>query len=67
MIYIETGSEDVYFNFGLELYFAAEKKLDEPVLLFWTHRSRSRSTSPRWWTRCGRWASRRSSTAATIW
>ncbi len=35
MIYIETGSEDVYYNFGLELYFAAEKKLDEPVLLFW--------------------------------
>ena len=35
MIYIETGSDNVYHNFGLELYFAAEKKLDEPVLLFW--------------------------------
>ena len=35
MIYIETGSTDVYYNFGLEYYFAAEKKLPEPVLLFW--------------------------------
>ena len=37
MIYIETGSTDVYYNFGLEYYFAAEKKLPEPVLLFWRH------------------------------
>ena len=35
MIYIETGSTDVYYNFGLEYYFAAEKKLPQPVLLFW--------------------------------
>lgn len=35
MIYIETGSTDVYYIFGLEYYFAAEKKLPEPVLLFW--------------------------------
>ncbi len=35
MIYIETGSTDAYYNFGLEYYFAAEKKLPEPVLLFW--------------------------------
>ncbi|MFB0918402.1 MAG: lipoate--protein ligase [Clostridiaceae bacterium] len=35
MIYIETGSSDVYFNFGLEYYFTAVKKLDEPVFLFW--------------------------------
>lgn len=35
MIYIETGSSDVFFNFGLEYYFAAVKKLPEPVFLFW--------------------------------
>lgn len=35
MIYIETGSTDVYYNFGLEYYFAAEKKLPDDVLLFW--------------------------------
>ena len=35
MIYIETGSTDVYYNFGLEYYFAAEKKLPDTVLLFW--------------------------------
>lgn len=35
MIYIETGSTDVYYNFGLEYYFTAEKKLPEPVFLFW--------------------------------
>ena len=35
MIYIETGSEDVYFNFGLEYYFTMEKQLSEPVFLFW--------------------------------
>ena len=35
MIYIETGSSDAYFNFGVEYYFAAEKQLPEPVFLFW--------------------------------
>ena len=35
MIYIETGSSDVYFNFGLEYYFTAEKPLDDNVFLFW--------------------------------
>ena len=35
MIYIETGSTDVYFNFALEYYFTTVKKLDEPVFLFW--------------------------------
>ena len=35
MIYIECGSEDVYRNFGLEYYFAAEKRLPDTVFLFW--------------------------------
>lgn len=35
MIYIETNSTDVYYNFGLEYYFAAVRPLDEPVFLFW--------------------------------
>ncbi|MBQ8953439.1 MAG: lipoate--protein ligase [Clostridia bacterium] len=35
MIYIETGSTDVYYNFGLEYYFAAEKKLSDTVFLLW--------------------------------
>lgn len=35
MIYIETGSTDVYFNFGVEYYFAAVKQLAQPVFLFW--------------------------------
>ena len=35
MIYIETGSTDVYYNFGVETYFASERVLDEPVFLFW--------------------------------
>ena len=35
MIYIETGSDDVYYNFGLEYYFAAEKRLPDTVFLFW--------------------------------
>lgn len=26
MIYVETGSTDVYFNFATEYYFASEKK-----------------------------------------
>ncbi len=35
MIYIETGSMDVCYNFGLEYYFAAEKPLNDTVFLFW--------------------------------
>lgn len=35
MIYIDTGSSDVYFNFGLEYYFSTEKHLDDTVFLFW--------------------------------
>lgn len=35
MIYIETSSTDVYFNFALEYYFTTVKKLGEPVFLFW--------------------------------
>ena len=35
MIYIETGSTDVYYNFALEYYFAAVKKLDDTVFLLW--------------------------------
>lgn len=38
MIYIETGSTDVYYNFGLEYYFAAEKKLPERLLPIRKHR-----------------------------
>lgn len=35
MIYIETGSTDVCYNFGLEYYFTVEKSLDDTVFLFW--------------------------------
>lgn len=35
MTYIETGSADVCYNFGLEYYFAAEKPLPGTVFLFW--------------------------------
>lgn len=35
MIYIETGSTDVYYNFGLENYFTGEKRLPDTVFLFW--------------------------------
>ena len=35
MIYVETGSDDVYFNFGLEYYLTAEKPLEDTVFLFW--------------------------------
>ena len=35
MIYIETGSTDVYYNFGLEYYFSVEKLLPDTVFLFW--------------------------------
>ena len=35
MIYIETGSTDVYYNFGFENYFTLEKRLPDTVFLFW--------------------------------
>lgn len=35
MIYIETGSADVFENFAVEYYFASQKILDETVFLFW--------------------------------
>lgn len=35
MIYIETGSTDVCYNFGLEYYFTVEKPLEDTVFLFW--------------------------------
>lgn len=35
MIYIETGSTDVYYNFALEYYFTVEKTLPDTVFLFW--------------------------------
>ena len=35
MIYIETGSTDVYYNFALEYYFTVEKRLPDTVFLFW--------------------------------
>ena len=35
MIYIETNSTDVYYNFGLENYFTVEKRLPDTVFLFW--------------------------------
>ena len=35
MLYIETGSTDVYYNFGLENYFTVEKRLPDTVFLFW--------------------------------
>ncbi len=35
MIYIESGSADVYENFAVEYYFASQKILDETVFLFW--------------------------------
>ncbi len=35
MIWIETGSTDVYYNFGLEYYFTVERRMPEPVFLFW--------------------------------
>ena len=37
MIYIETGSDDVYYNFGLEYYFTVEKQLPDTVFLFLAH------------------------------
>ena len=35
MIYIETGSTDVCWNFALEEYFAGAKRLDDTVFLLW--------------------------------
>ena len=35
MIYIETGSADVCYNFGAEYYFTVEKPLADTVFLFW--------------------------------
>ena len=35
MIYIETGTTDVYENFAIEYYFAKQKILPETVFLFW--------------------------------
>ena len=35
MIYIETNSADVCYNFGAEYYFTTEKPLDGTVFLFW--------------------------------
>lgn len=35
MIYVETGSDDVYFNFGLEYYLTVEKQLPDTTFLFW--------------------------------
>ena len=35
MIYVETGSTDVYYNFGVEYYLASEKKLDDTVFMLW--------------------------------
>lgn len=35
MIYVETGSTDVYFNLAAEYYMATEKKQDETVFLLW--------------------------------
>lgn len=35
MIYVETGSVDVCFNFGLEYYLTLEKPLPDTVFLFW--------------------------------
>ena len=40
MIYIETGSTDVYYNFGLENYFTVGKRLPDtgvPVLAHHAH------------------------------
>ena len=46
MIYIETGSDNVYHNFGLELYFAAEKKLDDEKVRRPTRVDTSSTTLP---------------------
>lgn len=35
MLWINTGSKDVFYNFALEYYLAAEKQFTEPVFLIW--------------------------------
>lgn len=35
MLWIDTGSKDVFYNFALEYYLAAEKQFAEPVFLIW--------------------------------
>ena len=35
MIYIDTKSTDVYYNFGVEYYFSREKNLRDDVFLMW--------------------------------
>ena len=35
MIYIDTHSTDVFYNFGVEYYFSRHKKLDDDVFLIW--------------------------------
>lgn len=35
MIYIDTHSADVFYNFGVEYYFSRHKKLDDDVFLIW--------------------------------
>lgn len=35
MIYIDTKSTDVYYNFGVEYYFSREKNLGDDVFLMW--------------------------------
>ena len=35
MVYIDTNSTDVYYNFGCEYYFATEKIFEDTVFLFW--------------------------------
>ena len=35
MVYIDTHSTDVYYNFGCEYYFATEKIFEDTVFLFW--------------------------------
>ena len=35
MIYVDNNSTDPFFNFALEHYFMAEKKLDDDVFVFW--------------------------------
>ncbi len=35
MLWIDTGSKDVFYNFALEYYLATEKQFAEPVFLIW--------------------------------
>ncbi len=36
MIHVETASNDPFFNFGAEYYFAAERSLPGPVFMLWS-------------------------------